>query len=99
MAFTKEDTNINRSGRPLGSTNKLTDHKRALREAISEEDITSIIDTLKHKAKHEKCLTSIRLILEYAIGKPTAHQVTHNYDHNERTGIDFNEVIRKLRGE
>jgi hypothetical protein len=99
MAFTKEDTNINRNGRPVGSVNKLTDHKRALREAISEEDITSIIETLKQKAKHDKCLTSIRLILEYAIGKPTQHQVQHQYSHGEEVGISFNDLMKKMRGE
>lgn len=99
MPFEKNDTRINRNGRPKGSQNKMNDYKKALREAIDETDILNVVETLKHKAKHEQCLTSIKLLLEYSVGKPTAHQVNHNYDYSNGEGMNFNQLIKSIKNE
>ena len=97
MPFVPNDHRINRNGRPAGSKSEATNYRKALREAIKEKDIQDIINTLKHKAKNEQCIQAIKLILEYSLGKPTAHQVQHVYDHSESKPFDFNETIKKLR--
>ena len=97
MTFVPNDTRINRDGRPKGSLNKQTEYKNALNDAISIEDIQDIVAQLKQKAIDEGCIPSIKILLEYAIGKPTQMLINQNYDHSESKPFDFNEMIRKLR--
>ena len=96
MPFEKYDTRINRNGRPKGSLNKQIEYKNALNDAISIEDIHDIVTQLKQKAK-SGCIQSIKLLLEYSLGKPTQMIINQNYDHSESKPFDFNEAIRKLR--
>ena len=84
-------------GKPKGSLNKQTEYKNALNEAITIEDIHAIAAQLKQKAIDEGCIQSIKLLLEYSLGKPTQMLINQNYDHSESKPFDFNEVIRKLR--
>ena len=98
MPFEKYDTRINRNGRPKGSLNKQIEYKNALNEAISIEDIYDIVTQLKQKAKNG-CIHSIKLLLEHLIGKPTQMLINQHYDHSESKPFDFNEMIRKLRGD
>ena len=83
-------------GKPKGSLNKQTEYKKALNEAITTNDIHDIVTQLKQKAK-SGCIQSIKILLEYSIGKPTQMLINQNYDHSETPPFDFNEAIRKLR--
>lgn len=96
MTFVPNDKRINRNGRPKGSLNKQTEYKNALNEAITTDDIHDIVTQLKQKAK-SGCIQSIKILLEYSIGKPTQMLINQNYDHSESKPFDFNEAIRKLR--
>ena len=70
------------SGRPKGSVNKASNYRRALQEAMDEDDILDLIETLKHKAKEEKDLNSIKTLLEYTLGKPTQMILSKSLDQN-----------------
>ena len=83
-------------GKPKGSLNKQSEYKNALNEAMSIEDIHDIVTELKQKAK-DGCIQSIKLLLEYTLGKPSQMIINQNYDHSESKPFDFNEMIRKLR--
>ena len=96
MTFVPNDKRINRNGRPKGSLNKQTEYKKALNEAITTNDIHDIVTQLKQKAK-SVCIQSIKILLEYSIGKPTQMLINQNYDHSESKPFDFNDVIKKLR--
>ena len=97
MPFEKHDTRINRNGRPAGSLNKQSEYKNALNEAMSIEDIHDIVTQLKQKAIDEGCIQSIKLLLEYTLGKASVMVINQNYDHSNREPFNFNEMIRKLR--
>ena len=96
MTFVPNDKRINRNGRPKGSLNKQTEYKKALNEAITTNDIYDIGKQLKGKAING-CIQSIKILLEYSIGKPTQMLINQNYDHSESKPFDFNETIKKLR--
>ena len=70
------------SGRPRGSYNKASNYRRALQEAMDENDILDLIETLKYKAKEEKDLNSIKTLLEYTLGKPTQMIFSKSLDQN-----------------
>jgi hypothetical protein len=67
------------SGRPKGSVNK---YRKALLEAVTEEDVERIIKKLVEKAVrgNEQCA---KMVLDYTAGKPTDHlQVDSNNGFN-----------------
>ena len=83
-------------GKPKGSLNKQTEYKNALNEAITTDDIHDIVKQLKQKAK-SGCIQSIKILLEYSVGKAVQMVINQNYDRTETPPFDFNEAIRKLR--
>ena len=85
------------SGKPKGSIHKLNEYKQALQDAITTNDIEAITEQLTKQAKGG-CIASIKLLLEYTLGKPTQMVINQNYDHNPPT-MNFNELIKSIRNE
>lgn len=80
MAFTKDDPNINRNGRPVGTKNFTTKVKEALLKIADGKDYTyeeAFIRSILKKAIVEGDASTQRLIWNYLDGMPL-QQVNSN---------------------
>lgn len=99
MTFIPNDPRINRKGRPKTKSNRMTELRHELHESMTIEEITAVKDSILKKAINGD-IGACKLFLEYSIGKPIQVNYDHIYNYTgEANSFDFNEVIRKLRGD
>jgi hypothetical protein len=95
MAFTKDDPNINRNGRPVGTKNFTTKVREALEKIADGKDYTyeeAFIKSIMKKAIMDGDASTQRLIWNYLDGMPI-QQVNSNVSGN--LVIEISEDIAK----
>lgn len=84
MPFEKNDNRINKSGRPVGATNKLTKDLRTVLKNIMFDEfakIPSMLETLETKERLELLIKIMPFVL------PKVETIKHTT--NEPTDFDF----------